>query len=541
MRFAPGQLTGSGSGWDVLFPCRRKSLLLPYACKLMHIASSQPLPLGAPFTEAPLADFEVIIRSRTPLVAVESNEEAAIVQLSRRLGRKFQMKAFRWTVTEGLQSFDPADQPLQSVVKSQDILSYIKNEAEYSLFVLLDFHPYLQDAVHVRQLKDIALTYPRHQCTVVLVGFALQVPAELQPFTAKFQLPLPSKDELRAIVIDVAAEWGASHGQRNVQTTDKVLDQLVLNLAGLTATDARRLASKAINDDGAILESTIPEVARAKYELLGRDGVLAFEYDTARFSEVGGMRRLRHWIEVRRDFLRGQSDVELDPPRGLLLLGVQGCGKSLAAKAVAGILGVPLLRLDFGVLYNKYYGETERNLRKALETAEIMSPCVLWMDEIEKGVAVQSDDDGLSRRVLGAFLTWMAERKKPVFIVATANDIMRLPPELVRKGRFDEIFFVDLPSAENRHDIFGIHLRKRSLKEKAFNLDELVAATNGYSGAEIEQAIVSAMYSAHAQSRTISHDDLLAEIQQTRPLSVVMAEQVNFTRDWAASRTVPCD
>jgi len=507
----------------------------------MHIASSQPLPLGAPFTEAPLNDLAVIIRSDTPLVTVESNEETTIVQLVRRLGQKFQLKAYRWTVTEGLQAFEPTDQPLKSVVKSQEVLNHIRTEAEYSLFVLLDFHPFLQDAMHVRQLKDIALSYQRHHCTVVLVGCALAVPVELQPFTARFDLPLPTQDELRGIVVDVAAEWGARHNNRNVQTTDKVLDQLVRNLAGLTATDARRLAFKAINDDGAILESTIPEVTRAKYELLGRDGVLAFEYDTAKFSEVGGMRRLRHWIEVRRDFFHGNTKVELDPPRGVLLLGVQGCGKSLAAKAVAGILGVPLLRLDFGVLYNKYYGETERNLRKALETAELMSPCVLWIDEIEKGVAVQTDDDGLSRRVLGAFLTWMAERKKPVFIVATANDIMRLPPELVRKGRFDEIFFVDLPSAENRRDIFQIHFRKRSLKEGAFDCDDLIAASDGFSGAEIEQAIVSAMYSAHAQSRPLTHADLLNELRQTRPLSVVMAEQVAATRDWAASRTVPCD
>lgn len=496
---------------------------------------------GSPVSGTLLKDLEVIIRSRTPLIAVDSNEETTIVQLARRIGQKFQMKVLRWTITEGLQAFEPADQPLQSVRTSQEMLSYIRTEAKYSLFMLLDFHPFLQDPVHVRSLKDIALTHNRHQSTVMLVGSTLQVPVELQPFTAKFELPLPTMDELRAIVVDVAADWGAAHGRRNVQTTDKVLDQLVRNLTGLTATDARRLASKAINDDGVILESDIPEVTKAKYELLGRDGVLSFEYDTAKFSEVGGMRRLRQWVEVRREFFHGSTAVELDPPRGLLLLGVQGCGKSLAAKAVAGILGVPLLRLDFGVLYNKYYGETERNLRKALETAELMSPCVLWMDEIEKGVAVQDDDDGLSRRILGTFLTWMSERRKPVFLVATANDIMRLPPELVRKGRFDEIFFVDLPSPQNRGDIFGIHFRKRSLDVKAFNLDELVAATGGFSGAEIEQAIVSAMYTAHAQTRTLDTEDLLSEIRQTRPLSVVMSEKVAATREWAASRTVPCD
>jgi SpoVK/Ycf46/Vps4 family AAA+-type ATPase len=280
---------------------------------------------------------------------------------------------------------------------------------------------------------------------------------------------------------------------------------------------------------------------RAKYELLGRDGVLSFEYETAKFSEIGGMRRLRQWLEVRKEFFLEETDEKLDPPRGMLLLGVQGCGKSLVAKATAAIFRAPLLRLDFGVLYNKYYGETERNLRKAFETAEVMSPCVLWMDEIEKGVAVQNDDDGLSRRILGTFLTWLSEHKKPVFIVATANDIMRLPPELVRKGRFDEIFFVDLPSTQNRQDILLIHLRKRALDPEQFNLEAIVKATDGFSGSEIEQAIVSAMYTAHAKREVLTQDDLLGEICQTRPLSVVMAEKVREVREWAATRTVPCD
>ena len=201
-----------------------------------------------------------------------------------------------------------------------------------------------------------------------------------------------------------------------MQTTNKALDLLVRNLAGLTATDARRLACKAINDNGVISESDMPEVMRAKYELLGRDSPLSFEYETAQFAEIGGMRRLRAVAGCAQGFLPGGAPANLDPPRGVLLLGVQGCGKSLAAKAAAGIFGVPLLRLDFGVLYSKYYGETERNLRKALETAEVMAPCVLWLDEIEKGLAVGDDDDGLSRRVLGTLLTWMSERRKPVFI-----------------------------------------------------------------------------------------------------------------------------
>jgi SpoVK/Ycf46/Vps4 family AAA+-type ATPase len=361
------------------------------------------------------------------------------------------------------------------------------------------------------------------------------------PFTARFRLPLPTLDELRGIVYNVAGEWGAEHDKRDVQTTNKAIDALVRNLVGLTATDAKRLAYKAINDDGVISESEMPEVMRAKYELLERDSVLSFEYETTQFTEIGGMARLRSWLEMRKDFFLDDSEKQLDAPRGVLLLGVQGCGKSLVAKATAAIFGVPLLRLDFGVLYNKYYGETERNLRKAFEMAEVMSPCVLWMDEIEKGVAVQDDDDGLSRRMLGTFLTWMAERKKPVFVVATANDIVRLPPELVRKGRFDEIFFVDLPSPQNRRDILRIHLFKRGLDPKQFDLDALVEATKGFSGSEIEQAIVSAMYSARAHQHNLTQQDLISEIQQTRPLSVVMAEKVQETRTWASSRTVPCD
>ncbi len=506
----------------------------------MNLPSSKSSQSGIP-TESPLRDLEAIIRSHTALVAVESNEEPQVVRMVRQIGERLQIKTYRWTVTEGLQAFDPCDQPSKSVLKSQELLSYIRNEGQNCLFVLLDFHPYLQDAVHMRMLKDIALTYSKHYSTVVLVGYALQIPEELRPYTAHLHMPLPTLDQLRGIVVDVAGDWGAQNGRREVQTTNKALDLLVRNLVGLTATDARRLAMKAV-EDGVISESDIPTVLKAKYELLGGDALLSLEIDTAKFADIGGMERMRNWLEMRKSFFLGEDD-SLDPPRGMLLLGVQGCGKSLAAKAAAGVFNVPLLRLDFGVLYNKYYGETERNLRKALETAEVMAPCVLWMDEIEKGVAVSSadDDGGVSRRILGALLTWMAEKKKPVFLVATANDIERLPPELIRKGRFDEIFFVDLPSAPHRQEILRIHLRKRNMDSAQFDLDALAKATEGFSGSEIEQAIVSATYSARAHGRDVSQDDVLAEIKNTRPLSVIMSEKVEALRDWASSRTVRCD
>jgi ATP-dependent 26S proteasome regulatory subunit len=509
----------------------------------MQLPTGKSSYAGALATESPMRDLTAIVRSRIPLISVESNEEPQIVALVGEIARQLQLRAFTWSVTEGLRAMTPADQPAETVLKSQDVLKYIKETQPHCVFVLLDFHPYMTDNVHVRFLKDIALAYPKHFCTVVLVGNALPVPEELRPFTAHFRMPLPSSDELRGIVYDVAGEWGTQHGFRSVQTTNKALDLLIRNLTGLTATDARRLARKAINDNGVISESELPEVMRAKYELLGHDSPLSFEYETAQFADIGGMSRLREWLEVRRVFFReGELEMELtDMPRGVLLLGVQGCGKSLAAKAAAGIFSMPLLRLDFGVLYSKYYGETEKNLRKALETADVMAPCVLWLDEIEKGLAVGEDDDGLSRRVLGTLLTWMSERRKPVFIVATANDIERLPPEMIRKGRFDEIFFVDLPPGETRGDIFRIHLMKRRLEPQDYDLAELAKAAEGFSGSEIEQAIVSARYTAHAGGREVTQEDLLAELKQTRPLSVLMSEKVQELRDWAKDRTVSCD
>jgi ATP-dependent 26S proteasome regulatory subunit len=489
----------------------------------------------------PLQDLLAIIRSRTPLIAVESNEEPQVVRLVRQIGRQLQLKSYRWTVTEGLQAFEPCDQPSQSVMKSTELLTYVRGNSRYCLFVLLDFRHYLEDPVHVRFLKDIALTYNTHYSTVILVSARLTMPEELRPFTAFFRLPLPGPTELREMVYEVAAEWGASHGQKSVRTTNKALDLLVRNLGGLTATDARRLASNAITQDGVIAETEMPDVMRAKYELLARDTPVTFEYETAQFAEIGGMRRLSRWLEIRKPFFSGDAEFRLDAPRGILLLGVQGCGKSLAAKAAAGIFGVPLLRLDFAGLYSKYYGETEANLRKALETAEVMAPCVLWVDEIEKGISVSDEDDGLSRRVLGTLLTWMSERRQPVFLVATANDIARLPAELVRKGRFDEVFFVDLPGLENRQEIFRIHLGKRRLNPADYDLPALSAASEGFSGSEIEQAIVSGMYAAHAEGHALSEANLLAELKMTRPLSVMMAEKVLALRAWAQDRTVPCD
>jgi len=317
------------------------------------------------------------------------------------------------------------------------------------------------------------------------------------------------------------------------------LQQVVKNLRGLSHAEARALARNVICDDGAITQEDLPELNRSKFQLLDLDGVLGFEYETARFAEVGGLANFKRWLAERQGaFLDGQGD---DLPRGVMLVGVQGGGKSLAAKAVAGLWGLPLLRLDFACLYNKYFGETERNLREALTLAEQMAPCVLWMDEIEKGLATGDMDGGVSQRVLGTLLTWMAERTAPVFMVATANAIDRLPAELLRKGRFDELFFVDLPDLATRAEIFRIHLTRRELQPDDMGLMVLAGASDGFSGAEIEQVVVSAVYAGQAQQRDVDQAMLLDCIRATSPLSVVMVERLDALREWARGRTVQAD
>ncbi len=485
-------------------------------------------------------DLELILKSHIPIVVIETHEEKRALRLLTQLAVPIYKPLFHWTVTEGLQRVDVELEPQKMLSEPADVLKHIKASAQNGIYVLSDFHPYLNDPMHVRLLKDIALEHIETGTTLVLMSHELDVPAELKKHSAEFEMSLPSAEDLEKLVRDTANEWAQKHPRKQVRTDRKTLDALVQNLSGLTNNDARRLVRNAIYNDGAITESDLAVVMQAKYDLLNSDSVLSFEFETADFAEVGGLMKLKAWLEQRRAVFHGENR-SLDTPKGALLLGVQGCGKSLAAKAVAGIWKVPLLRLDFGALYNKYHGESERNLRESLKMAEIMSPCVLWMDEIEKGMAVGDSDGGTSRRMLGTLLTWMAEKDKAVFIVATANDIEQLPPELVRKGRFDEIFFVDLPRAEARYTIFKIHLDKRDVDSKNFDIDLLVANSDGFSGAEIEQAVVAAMYAAHAEEQPLSTEHITKELKTTRPLSVTMAEKISYLRDWATDRAVPSD
>src|SRR5690349_10160373 len=436
---------------------------------------------------SPAGELQTLMASRVALVVIESREESRVIELVREAALKAQRGrnwgVFQWTVTEGLLRVDvDMGAANKALSEPEQLLKHIRATPMAGIYVLLDFHPYLETPLFVRAIKDIAQNYGKCERTLVLISHEVKLPQELEHLAARFSLRMPDKVERQAIVMKMAREWAKNVG--NMPRVDvKAVEKMVDNLAGLPMHDVERLTRQAIFNDGALTEDDLRPMMAAKYQLLNRSGTLSFEIDTARFAEVGGMKNLRRWILQRKAAFDG-SAPELDAPKGVLLLGVQGCGKSLAARAAAGVLGVPLVRLDFGALYSKWHGESEKNLRESLSSAEALSPCVLWLDEIEKALSSGDGDSGTSRRVLGAFLTWLAEQRARVFIVATANDITALPPELVRKGRLDEILFVDLPNAAARLEIFSIHCKKRSVALSEPELKALAIRSEGFRSEE---------------------------------------------------------
>ena len=489
-----------------------------------------------------LHDLALIIRSRFPIVQVETREETRIMKLLERVTNLENWPLFVWSIADGLKRVPRADTMTQTY-EFQDVLRHIDKTPQNGVYTLLDAQPYFENPVNVRLIKEIAQEYYKTARTMIFVGAKLDLPDELSRMSARFCLPLPDVARVREIFKEEAGLWQRQDGG-SLKGDQNAVELIVQHLAGMCEEDARRLIRESIRDDGIISLEDAQRVLKFKRDALGQGGLLEFEMDTGNFSDIGGLGGLKRWLELRRVAFSGDAaKLGVDPPKGVLLLGVQGAGKSMAAKAIAGSWNVPLMRLDFGVLYNKFQGESERNLREALKQAEAMAPCVLWIDEIEKGLASDggSSDGGVSRRMLGTVLTWMAERTAKVFLVATANDVTQLPPELLRKGRMDEIFFVDLPDAATRSDIFRIHLKKRKVDPAKFDLSQLAVAADGFAGAEIEQAIVAAIYEALATKQPLATQLLLAEIAHTRPLSVVMAEKVEGLRQWAAGRTVRAD
>lgn len=485
-------------------------------------------------------DLSRVLAHHLPIVVVESYEEVRALELITRVAIRRTEAMYQWTLSDGLkrgQFGEEAD--AENTRKPLEVLRYIKSsDAPAGIYVLCDMHPFIEEPMVIRLLKDIALSREETGKTLILLSYEMDIPPEISRLCAQFKFQLPGEAQLMKLVQEEAKKW-SQNAQQKVKTDPATLRQMIQHLKGVTYSDARRLIRGAITDDGAITESDLPQINKAKFELMDMDSVLAYEYQTAHFSDVAGLSKLKEWLAIRKSAFLHQN--ESMRPKGLLLLGVQGSGKSLAAKAIAGSWQLPLLKLDMGAVYNKFFGETEKNLREALNLAQLMSPCVLWLDEIEKGLGTDQNDSGVSQRVLGTLLTWMSERPEPVFMVATANDIQKLPAEMVRKGRFDEVFFVDLPKEEVRKALFNIHLKKRDVNPSDLALEDCIVMSEGFSGAEIEQAIVSAIHVAQARREKLSESHLLDELSRTQPLSVLMGEKVEALQHWAEDRTVPAD
>lgn len=486
-----------------------------------------------------LARLDELLRQKNALVIIKSHEEQRILAMLERFALLNGRYVSRWSVTSGLLDGRSRERAYNTE-SIEDALRHIRNSPANSIYVFLDAHHFIENPVVIRLIKDLAAQDSSRMLVFITPDF--EIPEDLKKAAAILEPSLPNRERVLEILREEARRWHASSGTK-VAATRQSISLLTQHLCGLTESDIRKLCRMSIHDDGALTADDIGRVLRQKHQSLESAELLTLETDVPALDQIGGLERLKQWLQVRREvFIDPCASPGLPAPKGVLLLGVQGAGKSLAAKCVAGSWQLPLFQLDFGQLYGKYHGESETNLRNALNIARTMTPCVLWFDEIEKGLATDGDSDGgVSRRMLATLLTWMNEREEPVFIVATANDISSLPPELLRKGRFDEIFFVDLPSPESRALIFAIHLKKRKAIAEQFDTARLAELSDGFSGAEIEQAIVSASYGAHARRAPLCQNDVEQAIAQTRPLSVVMAEQVDALRQWAANRTVSAD
>ncbi len=494
-------------------------------------------------------ELELLIRARNPLIAIETiDEERAVALVQQVVFQQTHRTLYQWSLTEGLSIVQSATQSSNLVPggKPQPALQHILDlDAEKAVFLFRDLGPFGKDAQTHRMVRDILRKFAQSHSTLILVD-ALPIPDELMRFAIRFEIGYPSAEELEAVVKQT---YHQLRKESDKEITAKLnrpeMEQLVQTLRGLTASQAARVVAAAIFDDHLLTKEDLPRIVEGKRTMLGSSGSL--EAIAADFSsnDIGGLDNLKRWLKQRRGgFTPDAAKFGLEPPRGVLMLGVPGCGKSLCAKVVAADWGMPLMRLDPGVLFQKFIGESESQLRQALRQAEAMAPAILWIDEIEKAFAsasAASADGGLSKRMFGTLLSWMQDHRHPIFMIATANDISALPPELMRKGRFDEVFFVDLPQPEDRAHILGIHLSRRKRDPKQFDLKKVAEAAEGFSGSELEQLVVSALFAAFNEKSEIKDEHLLQEVGKTRPLSVLNREKIEELRDWAANRCVPAD
>lgn len=488
----------------------------------------------------PLHDIALLIRSRHGLIIIDTIEEERASLLLNHLADHMRMPLFVWNRTRGLRRAN-TENAVYGTTDPGQALAHIVASPIPAVYHLQNFGSLLADVEHQERIQEITRQFATRDGALILTGEALALPDTLQRLASFVSLPRPDLHEYEELVEQILRDLSARM-RVSTRLTRQEGVTLLHHLKGLTLLEAEKVLTRAIVEDGLLSPEDIVHVIGAKKEIVERDGVLEYYPLEQNMSEVADLAGLKEWLAKRRHIITDTeraAEFGLTFPKGVLLVGVPGCGKSLCAKAVAMEWGLPLLKLDPGALYNKYIGETEKNFKRAMTTAERIAPVVLWIDELEKAFAAGGDEDGgVSQRVLGTFLSWMQDRSGDVFTVATANDVTKLPPEFLRKGRFDEVFFVDLPEPEARRAILEIHLRKRGKDPATFDLKPVVAATADFSGAELEQVVVAALYTVFSEKRELTGEALLAEVAATRPLAQTMAERVSWLRDWARERTV---
>ncbi len=491
----------------------------------------------------PLDELDLLLRSRYAIILVPSDESERVDELLERAAAKASLLAFGWRratgLRRGLERTAPAvpdtGYPAQALAQIPEVGAGVYHFRELGL--------HLDDAEVQSHLAEAAAYFGTRRGAVVISGHEIRLPDALRRFATTLRLPPPTVEEFRQLLERTIRVLSARSPVR-VTLTHEERVRLINNLAGLTLHEAERIITRLIIEDGALTADDVARVNAAKRQVVEQDGLLDYAPSDATLDGVAGLGGLKRWLSQRRAVVadpQRAAAMGLPYPKGVLLLGVPGCGKSLCAKAVAREWGVPLLKLDPANLYDRFVGESEKNFKRALATAERLAPVVLWIDELEKAFAAGSSDGdgGLSKRIFGSFLAWLQDRAGDVFVVATANDVSKLPPEFIRKGRFDEIFFVDLPTLDARRDVFAIHLARRRQQVEAFDLHALAASADGFSGAEIEAAVVGALYAAFATGTALTQQGLADELARTRPLSATMAEQLASLRHWASTRTVP--
>ncbi|MFH2205137.1 MAG: AAA family ATPase [Elusimicrobiota bacterium] len=473
-------------------------------------------------------ELEILLRARCTLVVLVTHEEPRALDIVKGVCVRRGRPCYSWDIADGFTALTTEKTPIQSANKALTALGRIRKGPDNAVYVLTDFHALWSDQQIKRRLRSVTqeLTFTRK--TIVVTTPSSDIPEELKDRAVILHLPLPDEEDLGRALDELL-----QNPDIQIKVDQDQRRRLLQAALGLTYSQAQRVFAKGIVADGSLHESDIALVVQEKKEIIRDSKALEFYSVQETPANVGGLGVLKEWFKLReKAFSPEAKEYGLPIPKGIALIGIPGTGKTLSAKMIGNLWGLPLVRFDVGALFGSFVGESEERTRKALRLAEAVSPCILWIDEMEKALAHGGNDSGTSTRVFGSILTWMAEKTAPCFVVATANDISRLPPELLRRGRFDEIFFLDLPTPEERADILAVHIRKRGREPEKYDLKTLAAASPGYTGAELENAITDSMYAAFSEQREFSTDDILAALKRLVPLSVSQRERVAYLRNW---------